>query len=293
MPNSDETPNRIDALRPAVTEVIHSDHEIGRLRFFLLVLMLVETGSVFVSRISNHWQSEGGFLPQILIGFVLLALILTLHLASQRNILREVSAALVTATSYVERLEQTSLIDLPTQLFNRRYLDELFTHQLKWLNRSGKAATLLLLEVIASEKNEAAEEIIVEAAFILRSTFRASDYVVRYCFDQFLVVLPDTNEQQAQIALSRLIEKVHHWNLVNEKTPMAICLELSTCLPNGDMWERVGDLERKMGDKSGSAVRMLIPRNLDACDTNELSARKPARSECDCVEVENAVQALS
>jgi diguanylate cyclase (GGDEF)-like protein len=124
----------------------------------------------------------------------------------------EVSTPLIAATSYVDRLEQLSLIDPPTQLFNRRYLDELFNHQQYWVDRRGRSATLLLLEMLPSGQHTVAETV-VEAAFILRSNFRGSDYIVRYFTDQFLVVLLDTDAQQAQIALSRLIDKVDHWNL--------------------------------------------------------------------------------
>jgi diguanylate cyclase (GGDEF)-like protein len=255
-----------------ISDVNQSDREIRRLRILLLVLMLVEVIAVFVPRVSSQWRGEFGFLPQILIGFVVLALIFTLHLAAQRQLLREVSTALIAASSYVDRLEQISLIDPPTQLFNRRYLDELFNHQLKWVNRSGKSATLLLLEAHSNEQNAnaAAEEFVIEAAFILRSNFRGSDYVVRYSTDRFLVVLPDTNEQQAQIALSRLIDKVHHWNLANDKRVMILRLALSTCLPDGNLWEKLSAIEKRMENGSDSGVRTLSPPKATACDADEL-----------------------
>jgi diguanylate cyclase (GGDEF)-like protein len=269
---ADEKPTRVSALGPAISDVNQSDREIRRLRLLLLVLMLVEVIAVFVSRVSNQWRGEFGFLPQILIGFVVLALIFTLHLAAQRKLLREVSTALIAASSYVDRLEQISLIDPPTQLFNRRYLDELFNHQLKWVNRSGKSATLLLLEVLPNEQNAnaAAEEIVIEAAFILRSNFRGSDYVMRYSTDQFLVVLPDTNEQQAQIALSRLIDKVDYWNRANEKRGMALRLALSTCPPDGNLWEKLSAIEKRMENKSEAGVRTLSPPKPTANDAVEL-----------------------
>jgi diguanylate cyclase (GGDEF)-like protein len=269
---ADEKPTRVNALRPAISDVNQSGREIRRLRVLLLVLMLVEVVAVFVPRVSNQWRGEFGFLPQILIGFVVLALIFTLHLAAQRHLLREVSTALIAASSYVERLEQISLIDPPTQLFNRRYLDELFNHQLKWVNRSGKSATLLLIEARPNEQNAGAagEEIVIEAAFILRSNFRGSDYVMRYSNDQFLVVLPDTNEQQAQIALSRLIDKVDHWNLANDKRVMILRLALSTCPPDGSLWEKLSAIEKRMENRSDSGVRTLSPPKATACDADEL-----------------------
>jgi diguanylate cyclase (GGDEF)-like protein len=232
--------------------------------------MLVEVIAVFAPRIFTQWQGEFRFLPQVLIGFVVLALILSLHLTAQRRLLREVSAALNAASSYVNRLEEISLIDLPTQLFNRRYLEELFNHRLKWVNRSGKLATLSLFEVLPNEQKAAAEEVVIEAAFILRSNFRGSDFVVRYSTDQFLVVLPDTNEQQAQIALSRLIDKVDHWNIANDKGKMTLRLTLSTCPPDGNLWEKLREIEERMRNKSDPEVRTLIPLEYAGYEANEL-----------------------
>jgi diguanylate cyclase (GGDEF)-like protein len=248
----------MNALKPAISEINHGDREVRRLRILLLVLMLVEVVAVFVPKISNQWRSEFGFLPQILIGFVVLVLVLTLHLSAQRKLLREVSTSLIAATSYVDRLEQLSFIDPPTQLFNRRYLDELFNHQLNWVVRSGKSATLLLIDVLPNGQKSAAE-IVVEAAFILRSNFRGSDYVLRYSTEQVLVVLPDTNEQQSQIALSRLIDKVDQWNLANEKWEMAFRLVLSTCPPGEHLWDKLSEIEMRMQNKSDLGVRTLAP----------------------------------
>lgn len=259
MRDSDEKPARVNALAPALSELNQSDRENRRLRILLMVLMLAEVVAVFVPRISNQWRSEFGFLPQILIGFIVLALIFTLHLAAQRKLLREVSTALVAATSYVNRLEEISLIDSSTQLFNRRYVHELFNHQLKWVNGRGKSATLLLLEVLPSEQKVKSEQIVVEVAFTLRSNFRGSDYVIRYSTDQFLVVLPDTNEQQSQIALSRLIDIIDHCSLANENWGTALRLALRTCHPDGNLWENLNALEEKLRDKSDLEVRTLIP----------------------------------
>jgi diguanylate cyclase (GGDEF)-like protein len=270
MKDSLEDSTRINTLKPAMSDLNQSHHEIRRLRFFLLVLMFVEVIAVFVPRMSIQWRGEFGFLPQVLIGFVVLTLIFTLHLASQRKLVREVTTALMSASLYINRLEQLSLIDPPTQLFNRRYLDELFNHQLKWVKRGGKSATLFLLEMIPDDFGSVSEDIVIEAAFILRSNFRGSDYVVRYSTDQFLVVLPDCNEHQSQIALSRLIDKVDHWNNANQKREIALRLTLSTCPPDGNFWDKLSESEVRMRDGSASGVRTLSPQRSTEYETNEL-----------------------
>ncbi len=267
MRSSPETPTTTTRTRPGLPVVSRNEREIRRIRILLVLLVLIELISVAVPKNSSLWRVEINAVPQLLIGFVFLVLIFALHLASQHKLLDEVSTALVAANSYVKRLEQLSLIDPPTQLFNRRYLDQLLNQQLKWLYRSGKSATLLMLELLPVGRGIAAEEIVIETAFVLRTNFRGSDYVVRYSNDQFLVVLPDTVEQQAQIALSRLIDKVDHWNFANQKCEMALRLELCTCPPGGNLWEKLGELEERMRSESGG--RTLIPQKPAAGDEND------------------------
>lgn len=215
-------------------------------RILLLVTVLVGVISLLVPKLSSQLQVEIGFAPQLLIGFLILALILNLHLASQRKLLSKVSTALLAATSYINRLEQFSFIDPQTQLFNRRYLDQLFNQQLRWLNRSGKPVTLLLLEVLPDGQKSVPEEFVIEAAFVLRSNFRGSDYVVRNSTDQFLVLLPDTTASQAQCALDRLTDKVDDWNLEQETCGMALRHELSTCPPGDSLWEKLREVEERL-----------------------------------------------
>ena len=161
--------------------------------------------------------------------------------------------ALIAATVCIAKL-QLPLIDPQTQLFKRRCLDELFNHQQCWVDRGGESATLMLLEVLPNGGHTAAE-IIVEAAFTLRSAFRGSDYLVRNSTDQFLVVLLDTDELQAQIALNRLIDKVDRWNFTNKNWEMALRLVLSTCPPGGNLWEKLSKIEQRMQNISDSRGR--------------------------------------
>jgi diguanylate cyclase (GGDEF)-like protein len=266
MANSEETTRKSNALRPAVAEVNQSDREMRRIRVLLLILVVVEFLSVVVPRIGNRWRGEYGFLPQVLIGFVVLTLAFTFHLASQRKLLRELSAALATTKSELDRLEQMSPIDPPTQLFNRRYLDELFNHQLKWLNPGGKVATLMLLEVFGEEESSAAAELAVNAAPMLRSNFRQSDYVVRYSSCQFLLVLPETDSSHAQIALIRLIDKVDGWNTANPDRQIGIHLTLTSYAADGNIWETLHELESNMRDRTGIRTFSRFDRTLAKSD---------------------------
>ena len=235
---------------PGLSVPSQNEWETWSIRILLLVLVLDGVIPLLLPGISTHLRIETGSVPQVLIGFAILALVFYLHVELQRKLLRKVSSALLAATSYVDRLEQVSFIDPQTQLFNRKYLDQLFNQQLRWLNLNGKSATLLLFEVLPDGQKKLANEIVVESAFVLRSNFRGSDYLVRNSTDQFLALLPDTTEDQAQTALSRMRDKVDSWNLENERYEMVLRHEITTCLPGGNLWESLRELEEKLNNKA-------------------------------------------
>jgi diguanylate cyclase (GGDEF)-like protein len=220
------------------------DRKIRYIRILLLLVLLVGMISMLVPEIHGRPLLEIRYVPQLLLGLAALVLIYNLHLAEQRRLLREVSTTLAAATLYVDRLEQFSVIDPQTQMFNRKYLDQLFNQQLRLLNRRGQLATLLLFDVrVEGQDSEA--EMIAEVAFVLRSNFRGSDYIVRIAAHRFLVLLPDTNEGQAQFALNRLADKIESWNLENPALEMAIRHQQRACPPGGNFWEKLREMEEQ------------------------------------------------
>jgi diguanylate cyclase (GGDEF)-like protein len=244
MKNSREKSTKVGASECESPAVLGDDRKIRNIRILLVVVVLVGVISVLAPEIYGQSRVEIGFVPQLLIGLAALVLMFNLHLASQRKLLREFSTALSAATSYVDRLEQYSLIDPETQLFNRKYLDQLFNQQMRLLNRIGKPATMLLFEVLEEGQESAEAEMIVEAAFVLRSNFRGSDYVVRDAVDKFLVLLPDTTEEQAQFALDRLTDKLENWNLENTTSEMVLRHQLRVCPPGENFWEKFREMEK-------------------------------------------------
>src|ERR1700682_18108 len=56
------------------------------------------------------------------------------------------------------------------------------------------------------------ERILSEMGKLLNKTFRTSDITIRHGGDEFLVVMPETDERQAQRAVERLLANVDSWN---------------------------------------------------------------------------------
>ena len=98
------------------------------------------------------------------------------------------------------------------------------------------------------------EEVVLEAAYILRSNFRGSDYLVRSGANQFVALLPEPADIQARFALNRLRDKVDSWNLECKDSGLVLQHELGTCSPGGSFWEALLKAEERMRYASASAA---------------------------------------
>lgn len=164
---------------------------------------------------------EQGYLPQLYFGLICLIVLFNIYLMAQRVALNSTRKALIAELVLNERLESLSLIDPLTQLFNRRALNELISHQVARANRQGSPLTFLIMDINGFRELNAklgsmeGNRVLTEFARMLKDIFRGGDLVFRQGGDEFLVVMPDTGEQQAEYPLQRLFHSVEQWNTEN------------------------------------------------------------------------------
>src|ERR1041385_8444057 len=117
-----------------------------------LILLVLTAGFLALIAPNLDWtqrmiRMEQSYLPQLGFGLVSLVLLFNVYILGQRATLNSTRKALISELVLNERLESLSLIDPLTQLFNRRALDELISHQLARTNRSGDPLTFLILDL--------------------------------------------------------------------------------------------------------------------------------------------------
>ncbi|HVO61912.1 MAG TPA: GGDEF domain-containing protein [Terriglobales bacterium] len=158
------------------------------------------------------------YLPHLLLGFIGVILIFNLYIFEERRKLNWTREELIRQWLRGDAAERLALIDPMTEAYNRRFMEEVLVKEASRTNRTGADLSLLMIdvdnfrEVNSRFGHQHGDLILVEIAKLLKSTFRGSDSVVRYGGDEFLVILPDTGERQAQQALQRLADAVERWN---------------------------------------------------------------------------------
>src|SRR5438270_8533009 len=176
-------------------------------------LALIAPNLVWTQRLI---RIEEGYLPQLFFGLICLIVLFNIYLQSQRVNLNSTRKALISELVLNERLESLSLIDPLTQLFNRRALNELISHQVARANRNGGPLSFLIMDINGFRElnnklgSMEGNRILTDFARMLKKVFRGGDLIFRQGGDEFLVVMPDTTEQQVKPPWSRLLGLLEH-----------------------------------------------------------------------------------
>jgi diguanylate cyclase (GGDEF)-like protein len=110
-----------------------------------------------------------------------------------------------------ERLSQTD--DL-TKLHNARFLRQFLLSEVKRARRYNSSVTALFLDLDDFKGindvygHLVGSHVLMEMASVLLSSVRDTDIVARYGGDEFVIVLPETDLEQAAVVAERMREKI-------------------------------------------------------------------------------------
>jgi diguanylate cyclase (GGDEF)-like protein len=158
---------------------------------------------------------------QLFYGFVTLILLFNLYALNKKRELRHARDELVHQLVRAEVAEMNALKDPLTDAFNRRYFDQMIQGEVNRANRRSSDLGIIIIDVDDFKSvntrfgHLTGDQVLISVVQMLNSTFRSCDVVVRYGGDEFLILVTDSNEEGAKIALQRLRQRVDAWNSHN------------------------------------------------------------------------------
>ena len=184
------------------------------------VMVVLAVGLTGILAPSLVWKTmsfnlDFKYLPQLFWGMIVLVALFSIYATGQKREVNATRTALIKELIISEHLQAFSFLDPVTQLLNSCAIDGIAQREIARANRTGCALTFAAISLDNFSRllgTEQQEQVLFHAARLLKNTLRGSDAVFRNGPVDFLVLMPDTNEQQAESALTRLKVIVEQWH---------------------------------------------------------------------------------
>jgi len=188
----------------------------------VLIVVVLTIGFLTLVTPNLMWRStpvqvDSHYLPQLFLGFIVLIVLFNIYLLDQRRRLNQTRDRLIRKLMAQES-SPTELCDPLTKLFSRKYVELLIPKETARADREARSIAFVVVtvsnlkSVIAKFGSVAGDHLLLVFSQLLKTTLRGSDVLSRFTTDEFLVLLPDTDDEQAQRALARVRSAVNQWN---------------------------------------------------------------------------------
>ncbi|MDF2152173.1 sensor domain-containing diguanylate cyclase [Vibrio sp. CAU 1672] len=184
------------------------------------------------------------------------------HIAIQVNDVSETARNRIHLRETNQHLSEISRKDGLTGLFNRAYWEQSLKDEFAKLKVMDAACSLVIFDIDHFKKvndtygHQTGDEVIRRTANLLRRTARSSDICGRFGGEEFTVILPNTNQEQASYFAERLrkrieqeIVKVEDY-LINYTISIGVC-EFNSSFENHTQWLKCADSALYSAKESG------------------------------------------
>jgi diguanylate cyclase (GGDEF)-like protein/PAS domain S-box-containing protein len=135
-------------------------------------------------------------------------------------------ALAVTSLRLRESLRDQSIRDPLTGLFNRRFMQESLDRELQRARRKERALAVIFIDVDHFKRfndifgHDAGDAVLRSFADLLRSFFRGDDVLCRYGGEEFALILPESDEQDAALRMNEFRQNVKGLTVLHESRPL-------------------------------------------------------------------------
>ena len=133
--------------------------------------------------------------------------------AKQIRLLEQVALQIATPienSQLYAKAEQRARVDELTGLFNRRHFEERMKEELSRHGRHGTAFSVFILDLDGFKTyndiygHPSGDVLLAQVAKMIKGSIRTADQAFRYGGDEFIIILPDTNVNDAHVVAERV-----------------------------------------------------------------------------------------
>lgn len=142
-------------------------------------------------------------------------------------------------TEMNKKLEELSVTDPLTKLFNRGFFNNAFKQEIKRLSRGNNQLSCIMLDIDHFKKvndtygHSIGDFILIEVSNILKSIPRFTDIVARYGGEEFIILLPDTGKDGAIILAEKIRKRIEESLFEKDKIQVKITISSGVyCISN-------------------------------------------------------------
>ncbi len=117
-----------------------------------------------------------------------------------------------------KKLEELSITDKLTKLYNRTKIDSFLEEQLKYSKRYNEPFSVILLDIDFFKKindthgHQTGDIILSEFSSILKSNIRETDVLGRWGGEEFIIICPKTNLKETLVVAKKIKSKIENYN---------------------------------------------------------------------------------
>jgi diguanylate cyclase (GGDEF)-like protein len=154
-------------------------------------------------------------------------------------------------------LKEMATLDPLTGLKNRHFFDMYMSHEVERVRRNKESIAVLMIDVNDfkfindAHGHLAGDQVLKECAEVLSEAIRGTDVLFRFGGDEFLIVMSCAGDQEANILVNRISEKLDEWNSRKTEYNIRISLSIGYAVLDADrsLLEVIEEADRMMYEK--------------------------------------------